>query len=115
MAAGPAAREAPMDADHISLVRTGAPYQSGCWEGDVAALPEAEQRELAALLAAAEAEAGAAPPAASAPDALAYAITVSGPGGMRTLRAGDASMTPAFQRLEAWLRAHLPRQPPATR
>lgn len=96
---------------HVSLVREGASYQSGRWEADVAALSADQAAELERL--AAEAQLKPAPPTTAPlpPDALTYVITLRSKDGTHVLSARDDTMTPEFQLLEAWLRAHLPRTP----
>jgi hypothetical protein len=97
------------DLDHVSLVRQGAPYQSGRWEADVAAFPVDQRSELERLVEDAQRHPAPAPSSPPPPDALAYVITLRSKGGTQVLSARDDTITPEFQRLEAWLRTHLPR------
>lgn len=97
------------DLVRVSLLRQGAPYQSGRWEVDVADLPADQRTELERLVE--DVQSKPAPAAPAPPDVLSYEITLRFDQGTRVLSARDDTMTPEFRRLEAWLRARLPRTP----
>ncbi len=102
-----------MDGDiiRVTLVRDGAPYQSGTWTADVSSLSPRQREELVSLVN--EMDFAAQPPLEeSVPyDRLRNTITVERPNGAQSITYLDGEGSDATNRLETWLRTNCSRVP----